>query len=106
MTPDCGTCRADCPDRGQPHNMRTVTEEECVMNDGPQINIGHNQRTGVTFVSAWDAQRGAMAEMWDKPEVVLNCGLMLAKFHRVPLTITPEAAHELKIALQHSKATP
>ena len=31
MTLACGSCREDCPDRGQPHNMRTVTEEECAM---------------------------------------------------------------------------
>ena len=30
--PDCGTCReAECPDRGQPHNMRGMTEEECAV---------------------------------------------------------------------------
>jgi hypothetical protein len=33
MTTDCGTCReAECPDHGQPHNMRTMGEEGCKMN--------------------------------------------------------------------------
>ena len=32
MKEDCGTCREqDCPDHGQPHNMRTVTEGECAV---------------------------------------------------------------------------
>jgi hypothetical protein len=36
MNEDCGTCREfECPDHGQPQNMRTVPEEECAMNALP-----------------------------------------------------------------------
>lgn len=44
-TPDCSTCReAECPDHGQPPNMRTRTAEECLLQRGVPCEFWNRER--------------------------------------------------------------
>jgi hypothetical protein len=87
QTPDCGTCReADCPDHGQPPNLRTLGADEC--------SVGGK----VTFADKWQATSEA-----DLRRIIGEVGVECIRLNKAVDRLAEELAAAHEVCPYHSE---